>query len=402
LIFYTLFGMMSTHVREGYIMLKFLKVLTCAFAVVFAVNAQAKTVDKVVAVINDNIITQSDLNARFELVMRNLSKNPSRDEQRLLLFRTLNSMIDESLLQQYAAQRGFTVRQSDVDLAIARFEQSRGLPQGAYAKITAGVEESAKQQIVSDLVLDQIVDRDLKSRVNIPNSEVDQLIRQLGAAQSRTEWEIAQIFIPVGESDGAEANAKSLADTAYARAEKEDDFSSVAKDYNTGGTPLDGYLGWFGEGEMVPTLEEQIQKMTQGAVSKPVRSATGYHIIQVKGTRTLPGIRTEPVTEFKLKKTSYAKDDTTSEDELWVAAPDLSSQLKKVITALDVGGTTKKIDLGDEQVTYTLAAKKRALPAGLEDYRTRVRERLMESRLDLAVRRMMRDLRREAFIDVRL
>ncbi len=383
-------------------MRKLFTLLFSASVLLSSMTAEAKTVDKVVAVINDNIITQSDLNARFELVMRSLSKNPSRDEQRLLLFRTLNSMIDENLLQQYAANRGFTVKRADIDVAIARFEQSRNLPRGAYAKITAGVEETAEQQIVSDLVLQQIVDRVLKNRVNIPNSEVDQLIRQLGAANTRTEWEVAQIFVPVGEAEGSEENAKSLADTAYERASTEKDFASVAKDYNTNGTPLDGYLGWFGEGEMVPVLEQTISQMKAGDVSEPIRSGTGYHIVQVKATRELPGIQTKPVTEFKLKKISYGTDDSTSEDELWVAAPDLSSQLKKVVSKLDVGDTTKKIKNGDEMVAYTLLEKKRTLPEGLEEYRERVRNRLMESRLDLAVRRMMRDLRRDAFIDIRL
>jgi len=383
-------------------MRKLFTLLFSASVLLSSMTAEAKTVDKVVAVINDNIITQSDLNARFELVMRSLSKNPSRDEQRLLLFRTLNSMIDENLLQQYAANRGFTVKRADIDVAIARFEQSRNLPRGAYAKITAGVEETAEQQIISDLVLQQIVDRVLKNRVNIPNSEVDQLIRQLGAANTRTEWEVAQIFVPVGEAEGSEENAKSLADTAYERASTEKDFASVAKDYNTNGTPLDGYLGWFGEGEMVPVLEQTISQMKAGDVSEPIRSGTGYHIVQVKATRELPGIQTKPVTEFKLKKISYGTDDSTSEDELWVAAPDLSSQLKKVVSKLDVGDTTKKIKNGDEMVAYTLLEKKRTLPEGLEEYRERVRNRLMESRLDLAVRRMMRDLRRDAFIDIRL
>ncbi|MEC9292456.1 MAG: peptidylprolyl isomerase [Pseudomonadota bacterium] len=383
-------------------MRKLFTLLLGASMLLISAASEAKTVDKVVAVINDNIITQSDLNARFELIMRSLSKNPSRDEQRLLLFRTLNSMIDESLLQQYASNRGFTIQRSDIDLAIARFEQSRNLPRGAYAKITAGVEETAEQQIVSDLVLQQIIDRVLRNRVNIPNSEVDQLIRQLGAANMRTEWEVAQIFIPVGEAEGAEDNAKSLAETAYERASTESDFASVAKDYNTGGTPLDGYLGWFGEGEMVPVLEETVRNLKAGEVSKPVRSGTGYHIVQVKELRSLPGIQTEPVTEYKLKKTSHLEDGTTTEDELWVAAPDLSTQLKNVITKLDVGDTTKKIQNGEDMVTYTLLEKKRALPEGLEEYRERVRNRLMESRLDLAVRRMMRDLRRDAFIDIRL
>ncbi len=383
-------------------MRKLFTLLLGASMLLISAASEAKTVDKVVAVINDNIITQSDLNARFELIMRSLSKNPSRDEQRLLLFRTLNSMIDESLLQQYASNRGFTIQRSDIDLAIARFEQSRNLPRGAYAKITAGVEETAEQQIVSDLVLQQIIDRVLRNRVNIPNSEVDQLIRQLGAANMRTEWEVAQIFIPVGEAEGAEDNAKSLAETAYERASTESDFASVAKDYNTGGTPLDGYLGWFGEGEMVPVLEETVRNLKAGEVSKPVRSGTGYHIVQVKELRSLPGIQTEPVTEYKLKKTAHLEDGTTTEDELWVAAPDLSTQLKNVITKLDVGDTTKKIQNGEDMVTYTLLEKKRALPEGLEEYRERVRNRLMESRLDLAVRRMMRDLRRDAFIDIRL
>lgn len=382
-------------------MLKFTKAICCALTLFGALSAEANTVDKVVAVINDNIITKSDLNARFELMMRGLSKNPSREEQRLLLYRTLNSMIDEDLIQQYAADRGFTVRRADIDMAINRFEQARGLPQGSYAKLTKGLEQTAEQQIVSDLVLDQIIERDLKSRINIPNSEVDQLIRQLGASSSRTEWEISQIFIPTSEEKDGEANAKELAESAYERAKNTPDFAEVAQDYNTANSSsTDGYLGWFGEGEMLPVLEESIKSMQIGDVSKPVRSGTGYHILKLKSERTLPGIQIDPVTELQLKRTTYG--DETSEDDMWVKEQDLSSALVSKIKALKVGESTGKIQQGDMEVSYTLLDTRRALPEGLEDYRERVRGRLMESRLDLAVRRMIRNLRRDAFIDVRL
>ena len=199
-------------------------------------------------------------------------------------------------------------------------------------------------------------------------------------------------------------------------------------------------MGWFAPGEMLSELEQVVEHLNPGEFSQPIRGPQGWHILKVLRQRATQTISTKPSNQLDLWEVKLTKieDRQTNHDNIsllkkaykkWGSAEDvkqflsenndnasfsnssylgwqdtqkLTEQQLKAISRVRNKGTSRLIETEDGWTVYFVAAKRTVLPEKLDEYRARVKERLLENRVDLEARKFMRELRERAFIDIRL
>lgn len=399
----------------------------------------ANASDRVVAVVNDQVITSSQLNARVLLNLRQAGLAlPTPEQKAAVAKRTLSLMIDEELQRQFADKAGLGV--SDKELAAAKQNAENGIGKTEWAALTHGAENAASDKLAAEMRWQKIMTHELRPRVNIGTAEVDRLIEELAKSRHVLEREISMIQLaPTNEADEKAAVAK--LDEIKEKISKGSDFSEMAKTYSEDKSAVNGgKLGWFTSGELNPQLEEALDKLQPGQVSDVIRTPLGWHLIRLDSVRTTKPVSTEPVTQLNLyllaatatsdtsatqdmqqkmaeaikslrkvddvkgyfDKKQYADVFTGSTSLDWVGVDDLQPEVQTALRNVKVGQWTGEVRIGTDFGRIYVAGTRQTIPQSLQVYRERVSANLLDNRMELAARRFMRELRQRAFVDVRL
>ena len=411
----------------------------------WASSAVAATVDRIVAVVNENIITLKDLDDRFSFMKRNLGRELDRTQRRILLDQALNSLIEEELNRQFAEQNGIQVPDSRVTAAIALLEQRNKQEQGSFLAFAGELKDTALAQVKDEIIRTEIIKDFIVPRITVTPEEVDTLIKGLLSKGRTSEREIAQIFIPVTE-ESDENDARNTIQNIFRQLAEGEGFEALARTYSKDKAAAEGgYVGWVSSGELPTTMDSAINNLQAGGTSEPVRSPSGWHILKVLDTRetTPPDLSSveevrliqlhktisladkrkpveqvaEIVTEFEkirkdvrtlaafeelLNKVSKDKVYSASGDMGWLPLKDLPDEFQKALSQTKKGSFSPVVPSSNSVHLFYLADKRERPNKVLEAYRNRVTDRLVESRGDRLTRRFLRDLRRKAYIDIRL
>lgn len=403
------------------------------FALAIAVLVSTKTwaeesaLDRVVAVVNNDVITQQELDTRFQFILRQNKFNISRAQQKSLYRKLLGDMVNEKVQAQYAKKRKINVTDKEIELAIATLERNNNLSKGGFYNLASGIEDAAKAKIKADLIWQKIITRHIRPRVIVSTKEVDRLIENLVANAKSTEKELQHIFIPV---DGTGDKEEEQISEIYAQLKDDaSQFDALAVSFDSN---KKGYLGWFSEGELTPALEKAVKNMRKGTFSKPIQTSSGWHIVKVKDMRQTEKFETEPYNEYKVHALIVNKNENTDNGDIlkalnnletlgdmreymlknesivdpksgeraWMRAEKLPSHIQNV--SLESGNMLAAHE-GEKTISvYYVDDVREQLPEKLRNYRARMQERLATTRTNLTARRFLRDLRRAAFVDIRL
>lgn len=396
--------------------------------------------DRVVAIVSGSVITQQELDNRFELTRRQINQAIPENQRDAIYRKILNDLINEEVQRQFAKGNNIVVEDSEVDLAIAEIEKRNGWKTGTFYTIAKDVEESAKSKIKSDIVRQKIVTRRLRSRVAISKGEIDRLIENL-SNRNNTEKKIQQVFISYDKKEQSASAKKEIYKIYNQMKNSTVEFSEFAKSLSGSSSFKKNVddLGWFATGELTPVLDKALQRLNIGEMSEPLLTTNGWHILYVEDMREPEKFSTEPIDEYDLFKISMKinssdrlNDQKSDFEDMvkkfktlgdaeeamlrqkdnnryaesgslgWVKEQNLPRFIKDDIQDMDINDFTDVTEHDGHLVVYLLNDQREVLPEKLQEYRNRIRGRLMNNRLDLAARRFMRDLRRQAYIEVRL
>lgn len=212
-----------------------------------------------IATVNGQPISRADFEAKLEAspVARNV----------------LQQMVQEALIQQYAKNNNITV--TDAEISQREDELKANFPNGSWDEMLKArnlTEADVKTALQEQIILDKALAKD----VTISPAQVKQYFDKNHAAFDKPEEVQARhILVP----DLATANK------IEAQLKQGKNFADLAKQYSTdpGSKDKGGELGWFRRGQMVPAFDKVAFTLPVGAISQPVKSPFGYHIIQVEG-----------------------------------------------------------------------------------------------------------------------
>jgi len=256
-----------------------------------ALAVSAEICNRIVAIVNDDVITLYELNKRMEDV---LGHEPAvvkaQDNERFLQMRrqVLDHLIDEKIAREKIRELEITVKEKEVDAAIERIKQDNSMThEDLLARLKKeGVSyERYWEKVKGELERIYLIDREVKSKIVISEDEVAQYYRE-----HRDEFEgegrvhIAAIFLKKKVSSDQE-EAQSLlhkAEEIVRRARNGEDFSKLAKEFSEGpGAQEGGDLGFFKTSDLDPKLQKIIMGLPDGQVSDPIPLSFGIEIVKV-------------------------------------------------------------------------------------------------------------------------
>jgi len=251
-------------------------------------------VDYVVAVINDAIILNSELEVRRLPVLAETQQitDPKERERRIskLTSQVLDEMVNEEVIVQAAEQSKIEVESADVQAALDEIKQSNNLDDAGLAAALAaqgytmaGYKHELRRQVLRYRAVNQLV----APKVNVTDEDVraryDQMARRTEQVQA---VQLAHMLfkLPEHASEQQIAEAKERAAKAIARVKAGEEFAKVAatESDDEGTKATGGELGWFQRGSMAtPEWEPIVFSMEKGDVRGPVPGPQGFHVFQV-------------------------------------------------------------------------------------------------------------------------
>lgn len=418
-----------------------LKALLLAFVVCSLPVLGFAASDRVVAVVNDQVITLAQLEARTSLNIRQmgLATQPTREQRNALEKRTLAMMIDEELQKQFAVKAGLDASHQEIEQSRKDAESSMG--NATWEKMVGGVPASAvDDKLAAEIRWQKIMAREIRPRVNVGTAEVDRLIEELAKSRHVLEREISMILINSGDEADEKAQLAKINEIKE-KLSKGSDFAEMARAYSDDKSAVNGgKLGWFTAGELNPQLEEALDKLQPGQMSDIIRTPLGWHLIKLDNVRTTKPISTEPETQLELfvlaagttSDTTAMKDARQKMDEAvkaltspkdvkeyfakkqygdvfpesasldWVSVDDLQPELQQALKDIKPGNWSPEVQIEGNFGRVYVADTRQSISQALQVYRERVTANLLDNRMELAARRFMRELRQRAFVDVRL
>ncbi len=406
------------------------------FAVVSISTARAQSTIGVAAVVNDAPISVVDLVERIKLVAAssNIPMSPQRSQE--MAPQILQQLINEKLQLQESERRGFEVTEADVDRAKNLIEQNSGLPPGGLDQFLAqnGIApETIKNQIRPQIGWQKLLGS-MRREIQISDTEIDDNLERIRSNQGKPRNNVQEIFLPV-DNPQDETKVYQNAREVIQALEQGANFGGLARQFSASSSAANGgNLGWLYSGEMAGELQQAINQMQPGDVSDPIRTIRGYYILKLVDRRrgdanALTDVRLDLYQLFvpiaantpqdevntKLGILQNAKETADSCQSLANVAVDLGSDMsgmtegispndlagpvRNAVANLDKGGISDliKVDGGALLVMVCDKTEESTLPD-----RESIRQRLEMERLEILARRKLRELRRNAFIDIRM
>ena len=411
-----------------------------------------EVVDRIIAVVGENIITMQDLQKRLRFVTRNINNPLSSSQKAGLVQSQLNELIEEELLFQYAKQQGHSVSQQQIDQAISQIEKQNKQPSGSFLKFAGKEQDTALKTIETSVIKQLIRQRELVPQANVGAQEVAQIVQSIIARKDQaSEKELAQIFVPVTQAK-EEQKVKQNIHRLYTELRAGASFKTLAQAYSRDSSAqTGGNIGWFRSQELVPEIEAIIEKLNKDDISRPIRSTNGWHIFKVLDVRTPKIPNFTDVNEYKilqlyapidstagvpaaLQNKKHAETFQTFKDALTLHETELKKHFRELIKTQkaasplylasgDMGwsrlnqhpkhiqkllqSAQKETILGPvhsnegTHLFFIENIRKTPSPA-LEALKSRVQNTLVARQTDLGLRRLLRDLKRRIYTDIRL
>ncbi|MCX5832616.1 MAG: peptidylprolyl isomerase [Deltaproteobacteria bacterium] len=265
-------------------------------AVILAASSlQAESVDRIVAVVNEDIIILSELNTAFEPYRKRIEDTYKGAERDTALAESrkafLNRLIDASLIEQEARKNGISVKDEEVTAAIKDMADRRNVALDDLAKELAkeGLSLSAyKKDVREQMVRMRLLRREIKSRLMVTDQEIGEYYRvHRSDYEGREAVRIQQILLTLPKDAGGEAREKmrKAAEEISGRLKNGEPFEILAASIASGPAAGGGDLGFIERGMVLPEVEKAAFALDKGAVSGIIESPAGFHIIRALDKR---------------------------------------------------------------------------------------------------------------------
>lgn len=412
-----------------------------------AVNGQPVLVDRIVAVVNNEVITRRDLDERIGVVLRQLQKqqNPRIPPREVIERQVLERMIADKAQLQFARDIGLQVDDRTVDAAIGRIAENNKLTAGQFraALEQDGISYSKfRQDIREEITLARVREKEVDSRIQVSESEIDNFLEdpQNKAGTAAIEYNISHILVRVADQPSPEQVSARLkrAQEAHARAKGGQDFAELAVLYSDAPEGLKGGdMGWRSHERLPELFARALAGIKPGEVTDILRSPAGFHILKLKEKRGGVGSALT-VEQTKVRHILVRINELISEAEArrklgllrerviegadfaelarlnsddgsaakggdlgWVSRGDLVPDFERAMNALKLGEVSEPvksqfglhlIQVLDRRIADVTGDRKRA----------EARKALRERKADEAYQEWVRSIRDRAFVDIRL
>ncbi|NMG44826.1 molecular chaperone SurA [Aromatoleum toluvorans] len=253
-----------------------------------AAPSRAVEVDRIVAVVNNEVITTLELRERVQQAQRQLARQgtalPPAD---VFERQVLERLVLERAQTQLAAETSLKVDDATLDRAIGRIAENNRL---SMTDLRLALEKDGitwnrfRDQIRSEILLTRLREREVDSRIVVTDAEIENFLANNADALSGEEFHVAHILVrvPDGASMQQQSERLARAESVVERLRAGEDFGRLAASYSDAPDGLSGGdLGWRGRDRLPTLFADTVRQMQPGEVSKIMRSPAGLHIVKL-------------------------------------------------------------------------------------------------------------------------
>jgi peptidyl-prolyl cis-trans isomerase SurA len=406
-------------------------------------------VDRIVAVVNSEVVTNSELAERLAVAERQMRKqNTPLPEPRVLERQVLERLILEKAQLQMAKETGLRVDEVQLDRTLSRIAENNKMTLAAFRQALErdGVQfDRFRDEIRSEIMLTRLREREVDDKIQISDSEIELYMAENagpGAPLGDVEYNIAHVLVRLPEQaspDSIQA-ARARAEKVIAEAKAGADFAKLAASYSDAPDALaGGLMGWRAHDRLPELFSTALKDLSPGGVSQVLRSPAGFHVLKLierrGGGTALSGapvrqtharhilIKTSEVVSeneakrrlldirervmngadfAELAKVNSADGSASKGGDLdWVYPGDTVPEFERAMDELKPGEISQPVK---SPFGYHLiqVLERRVADVSAERRRLQARQALRERRVDEAYQDWLRQLRDRTYVEIRL
>lgn len=436
--------------------------LAAAAACAFTVSAaMADSVQRAAAVVNGIVISTFDLDQRSRMILSTSGGSASPAAMARVREQVLRTLIDEILQLSEAKKMEIKVTEKDVDDSLAKIaEQNNTTPDAILKSLAANgiYADTLRTQIAAEVAWSQVIEARIAPRINVSDSAIDAEMKRIQEGASKPQYYISEIFIGA-DTPGDDARALRAIQQIMAQMQAGSPFPALAEQFSESASAgRGGDVGWVQDGDVAPEVWAALQSMQVQTVSRPIRTSGGYYVVALRDKMRPAGSAQEapppppgrppgvPAGSIKLKRVILGLPPSLSREqqERFAQAAgslraqikgcqgldefishiqgvavidlpilpirDLAPEIRTVVSGLnpsdvsqpffsregDMNFLNMLVVCGDRPRVDFVATKVFEMPT-----REQVSGRMFSQEISVAARRLMRDLRRDATIEIR-
>ncbi|WP_421865996.1 peptidylprolyl isomerase [Marinobacter adhaerens] len=300
----------------------------------FSVQAERKLLDQVVAIVDEDVILQTELEARINTITSRLSaQGTALPPRQVLEERVLDQLITESIQMQMADRAGMRISDNELNETMANIAERNGmsLPQFENQLEAEGVTyNQAREQIRKEMLTSRVQQRQVGNRVRVTDREVENYLESLEArGGNNAQYRLAYIFVSVDDpSDEAEVDAaREKAERLRSEIANGRDFREVAVAESDASNALEGGdMGWRAEGQLPSLVAPVVPELPVGEPSDVLENNSGFHLVMVMDKRG--GEQQQMIQQHRVRHILVRPSEATTDSQAETLIRDLYQQLQ--------------------------------------------------------------------------
>lgn len=258
-------------------------------------SANAKVIDSIHVVVNDEVITKNEVRNRVGQTVQNLkARNVQLPDQATLERQVVEAMIVERAQIQLAKEMGVRVDDRRLDATIGRIAENQKM---SVQEMRNQMEKEGmtyaqfREDIRNEIMMQQLREHEVDSKIQVSEAEIDTyLTASKVAAAEKVEMNLAQILVAVPENASPEqiAARRARAEEVARQLRTGADFSKMAATYSDANDALKGgEIGWRDPDRLPPIFSTELRKLKPGQVTPIIKTNVGFHILKMADQRSL-------------------------------------------------------------------------------------------------------------------
>lgn len=400
--------------------------------------------DRIVAIVDQSVITEFELENRISTVTAQLKKQGVElPPENILRKQILERLISDALQLQFAAQSGVKIDDSQLDKTVQRIAEQNQMTVAEFTQALKAEGISMRKfraDMRNEITIARLRDREIESRVNVTESEIDNyLTTQASSEENRDEYEISHILIRTPEEGTPEEiqKAKAKIEEAIQALQQGESFGRVSASFSDAPNALEGgSLGWKASSQLPNLFLDALKNMQVGDITPALRSPNGFHILKLtnkrggnsplvieqtharhiliklsevvseaEGKQKMDNIkeRLDNGEKFEVLARQYSEDGTASNggDLNWLNPGDTVPQFEKAMNELAIGQISEPVRSPfGWHIIQVLERRKQDMSK--EAARLKARQEIRARKADEAYEDWLRELRDRAFVELKL
>ncbi|MGB1479296.1 MAG: peptidylprolyl isomerase [Marinobacter salsuginis] len=299
-----------------------------------SVQAERKLLDQVVAIVDEDVILQTELEARISTITSRLSaQGTALPPRQILEERVLDQLITESIQMQMADRAGMRISDNELNETMANIAERNGMSLAQFENQLAaeGVSyNQAREQIRREMLTSRVQQRQVGNRVRVTDREVENYLESLEArGGNNAQYRLAYIFVSVDDpSDEAEVDAaREKAQRLRNEIASGRDFREVAVAESDASNALEGGdMGWRAEGQLPSLVAPVVPELPVGQPSEVLENNSGFHLVMVMDKRG--GEQQQLIQQHRVRHILVRPSEATTDSKAETMIRDLYQQLQ--------------------------------------------------------------------------